>query len=142
VLKRGRYEQYPQPSQAQFGLLRGEEQPKIPFQHVPEDSAVSRGQGIVVVEPVAQRLAVFMAQVHLFWALHRHPYPLQLAKHKIVSGSVGWGGVTNFGGNVKLINRKHTQIERVADCVYPVFEQLKYLKKRAACGCSFSSIDL
>jgi hypothetical protein len=71
-------EQDPEPLQAERRLLQGKQQPKIPLEHQVQHAPIGRGQGIPG-EPLAQRLAVFAAELDLFWALHRrlHPYKQQ-----------------------------------------------------------------
>ena len=67
-------QQGPQPLEAERGLLQGKQQPKIPLEHLVQHPPIVGGQGIPG-EPWAQRLAVFAAQLHLFWALHRRLLP-------------------------------------------------------------------
>jgi hypothetical protein len=66
---------HPEPLEADRRLLQGTQQPKIPLQHLVQYAPIISGQGIPG-EPCAQGLAVCLAQLHLFWALHRrlHPY--------------------------------------------------------------------
>jgi hypothetical protein len=62
-------QQYPQPCETQPGLLEGEQQPKIPPQHLFQHTSILRGQGITL-QSLDQRLAVFLTQCDRFWALH------------------------------------------------------------------------
>ena len=68
-------EQDPEPLQAECRLLQGKQQPKIPLQHQVQHAPIGSGQGIPG-EPLAQRLAVFAAQLTCsgHFIVRLHPY--------------------------------------------------------------------